>query len=675
MNQSDSSFNLVPELSRTAEAVGRLAADDTLFRAGIDAFRAQDAESFHRLLAKLQLRGDCESICRWICVKECTLRCIDICGPSIEEPTAVEEIPRFAEVIAKITSDEELVERLADVVQRRDRAGFQNLVRELRIERFCHLLCHWACAVYCRLACRVVCAPVPVPGRPFAAELSLAGSTIAGLLRDRATLDSIIKAARARHCETLSSLLLPGGNCIFICEWICSWHCVLVCVRNCRELPLAGETSIEEMRAFAQAVARIALIPNALPRLVEAVESEDAKAFATVLQEIKLERFCVQLCHWICFEICRRFCFCVCPPIEVTPLFTKVGVYRVDPIWGDFSSSGTTTAGSLAFTSTIPLIGLLPNGSTATPLEYRFRTEKYPLGGGPQDVTAAMIPPTIIGALEYRYWDSIGNAWVLTAANYWANNSNPSTNTISIPQQFGPPLVVSVNKDVAPDGWIEVPRENNSGPGATGLFIGGSTTLANLDTTTLTNEVFDLTPNAPPLPVLAGDTVSAAQQSEKPVFKIYFEARNSITKAALNANSLERIAVSNLSYTYTRHPDWAGGNITSTPVVTLDIQELKSGGGCNPVSGHIHALFTAYHPYLGTCDVFIQGPGVPPPPTVNPPISVDGQARSPAGGEDFDITTLKPCAYILWLRTTLNLTAGFGKLPGEYDDLIAFCTH
>jgi len=110
-------------------------------------------------------------------------------------------------------------------------------------------------------------------------------------------------------------------------------------------------------------------------------------------------------------------------------------------------------------------------------------------------------------------------------------------------------------------------------------------------------------------------------------------------------------------------------------VVSLDIQELKVGGGCNPVSGHIHALFTAYHPYLGTCEVFIQGPGVPPPPLVTPPISAIGQALSPAGGQDFDITTLKPCAYILWLRTTLNLTTGFGKLPGEYDDLIAFCTN
>ena len=60
---------------------------------------------------------------------------------------------------------------------------------------------------------------------------------------------------------------------------------------------------------------------------------------------------------------------------------------------------------------------------------------------------------------------------------------------------------------------------------------------------------------------------------------------------------------------------------------------------------------------------------------VDPAISADGQAVSPAGGQDFDISTLQPCAYILWITTTLNLTEGYGKLPGEYDDHIAFCIH
>ena len=665
---------LLPNLLRAAAAAGRLAENETLFRAGIDAVRARNRESFQRLLAQLQIGGDCELLCRWICVKESVLRCIVLCGPEPPPAVSVADIPRFAEVVAAIARDPGLAGRLANAVQQQDAAAYMRLVAELKIERFCHLLCHWVSIILCRLSCEVVCAPRLVPVRHLVEELQLAGGGIGALLRDRAVLDQIIKAGVAADCETLSGLLTPGGNCVVICEWICSWHCVLICLRLCAGAPPIRQAGIEEMREFAQAMARAASLPHALPRLVEAVHTANVEAFAALLKELQLERFCVQLCEWVCFEICRLFCFCVCPPPVVTPLFTKVGVYRVDPIWNDFTADGTTTAGHLAFTSTIPLNGLLPNGDSPTALKYRFLTQKYPLGPPPTPVTPAMIPPTIIGTLEYHYWDKIGLQSVLASANYWANNPDPSTNTVTIPQQFGPDLVVSVNKTVAPDGWIEVPRENNSALGSSGLFVGGNVTLANLDTTTLTNEVFDLTVNVSPLPLQAGAPVPAAQQSEKPTFKITFEARDLLNNP-VSTNDREKIALSNTRYTYVRHPDWAGGPITTTPVVSLDIAELKAGGGCNPVSGHIHALFTAYHPYLGTCVVFIQGPGVPPPAAVNPAISAAGMANSPAGGHEFDITTLKPCAYILWVSTTLNLTTGFGKLPGEFDDLIAFCTH
>ena len=97
----------------------------------------------------------------------------------------------------------------------------------------------------------------------------------------------------------------------------------------------------------------MAAAEGAVARLVQAVTSADAQAYQGLLKEFQLEPFCIQLCHWICFETCRLFCICVCPAQEVIPLFTKVGEYRVDPIWGDFTAEGTTTAGGYAFTSEI----------------------------------------------------------------------------------------------------------------------------------------------------------------------------------------------------------------------------------------------------------------------------------------------------------------------------------
>ena len=83
------------------------------------------------------------------------------------------------------------------------------------------------------------------------------------------------------------------------------------------------------------------------------------------------------------------------------------------------------------------------------------------------------------------------------------------------------------------------------------------------------------------------------------------------------------------------------------PVMSLDIVELIAGGGCNPLSKKLHALFTAYHPYLATLNLFLEGPA-PLPATINPAISANGEAESPGGGQLIDISGLKPCAYILW---------------------------
>ena len=667
--------DLVPELTKTAAAMSALAKDPKLFLAAVDAFREQQNEAFHAALNQAGILVDCERICRWIRVKECVRRCIEICGPSVDKPLTARDVPAFARAVARIAGDPELARRLADAVEDCEPDDFHAIINELKWQRFCHFLCYWICQIHGRLVCEVVCLREPPRPRPLAGELLVAAQAVAAVAEDAKQLDQLIKAGIAQDCRVLEGLIGRGGRCLHICEWICSWHCALNCLTLGGPYPVTGQINVEEMRAFAQACQKLVAKAGVLQRFVTAVGAEDAEAFAGLVKEFKLERFALQLCHWICFEICRLFCFCVCPPEETQPLFTHVGSYRVDPIWPDFNPDGTTAVGNLAFTSTIPLIGILPDGQTATAMAYRFQTQELaPVASALTPMTAAMIAPTIIGQLEY--WEFVGGFWVVHSANYWVNNPDPGTNTVTI-HQPGPPLVVSVNKPVAADGWINVPRENSLFQGGVGRFVptGG---LANLMTTTLTNEAFDLTVAAAPLPLKAGDSVPGPQQSLKPTFKIEFESRNATTLAAIGSNSRPVIALSNTSYTYNRHPDWAGSppgpSTVSTAVVSLDIAELIAGGGCNHLHGHIHALFTAYHPYLGTCEVFLQGPGVPPPAPVNPAISALGQAVSPVGGQDFNISALKPCAYILWLSTTLNLTVGYGKLGGEIDDVMAFCT-
>lgn len=656
------------DLLEEAAAISPLANNERTFRSLFDAFRKADAKAFQTALKRARLFPRCHLVCRWLRIKECVLLCFDLCGPpkQIARPNP----RRLAEAIVRITSDERLVEQLAAAVEKRDRAAFQRIVEQHKLGPLCHFFCHWVCLVRYRLVCRWICEP-DIRERPsLAAELHTAGHALRLLLDNG--FDEAAAASQAGDAEKLRAVIADAGLlqfCHFICEWFCSWRCVLVCLTVCREFPLEKiENPAQDAFAFAQAAQTLRAKPAELARLGAALEKGDAKAFAGIVRQLELGRFCIQLCHWLCFLRCRRFCFIVCPPPDTIPLFTHVGAYHVDPVYGDFQVDGTTTVGGYAFTRTIPLDGILPDGTAAEAVEYRFRIAKHPGLAPVQDVVGAMVAATKIGQLQYWYWN--GSAWTLGSADYWVNNPGA---TATIPQQFGPPLVVPVTTAVKPGGWIEVPRENDLTIGGGGRFVRSAAGLVALDTRQLTNEAFDLRTPAPGLK--AGDSVPAAKRSEAPSYRIFFEARKVIGGTAVSSNQLDKIAFSNTAYTYTRHTEWAGGDVTTKTVCSLDIGELTAPGatGCDKLKNDLHAFFTAYHPYLGSVSVSLEGQGVPPPAPITPAIA-GGEATSPAGGHFFNITILQPCAYILWLSASVKLTEGWGLIPDATDtDHIAFC--
>jgi hypothetical protein len=394
--------NSVSDLSRDlidqAESIGLLAKDEKAFESAYAAFRSGDPKAYQTALNRLRLLPRCHLICRWIRIKECVFLCLKLCGPPKPITRAVN--PReLAEAIARITSDQRAVSELVEAVEKVDAALFERIVTDYKLERLCHLFCHWICVLRYRLLCRLMCAPVS-PERPkldLAGEMRAAGQALRQLLERRGAFDKAVIAWNEGDADTLGAVIRDAGLvgfCHFICEWFCSLRCALVCLTFCREFPLpAIEHELQEARAFGSAVARLAKNPADLERLSAAVISSDAKAYSAIVKELKLQRFCIQLCQWICAERCRLFCIRVCPPVDTIPLFTHVGQYHVDPIWGDFQPDGTTTAGRYAFTRTIPLRGLIPDGTAGDAYEYHFRVAKYtslgpPTLGPTQDVDA-----------------------------------------------------------------------------------------------------------------------------------------------------------------------------------------------------------------------------------------------------------------------------------------------
>ena len=133
MSNTTQNLDLATLAGRTGLAVANLAKNDTVFRAAVDAFRAGDGDSFTRLLEQVDALPYCEEICRWFASKECVLECLELCGPATVEITA-EQVAAAAVEIARISRDEELVERLADVVERRDVAGYRAFIASHKLE-------------------------------------------------------------------------------------------------------------------------------------------------------------------------------------------------------------------------------------------------------------------------------------------------------------------------------------------------------------------------------------------------------------------------------------------------------------------------------------------------------------------------------------------------------------
>jgi hypothetical protein len=666
---SDANQNLAVTATQTAQAVARLASNETVFRAAVDAFRAGDGDSFTRLLTEAKALSYCEEICRWFASKECVLLCLELCGPPTVD-LGPEQVAAATREIIRLSQDEELVEQLASLVERRDASGWKTFVAKQKLGPFCHFICSWVCTIRYRLVCEVVCRPYDVPERELDDQLALAGRALKEIAKAD-QLQAVINAAIALNCEYLVGVVGGFNDCLWICVWICSWRSVLFCGTICRPIQYP-KVPIDEMRAFAQLAGRLADTQGAYGMFLDAITARDQKAFAALVDKFEVGVYCLQLCRWLSYLVCNRFCRCICPEPETIPLFTKVGQYHVPNSFGDFQPDGTTTVDNYAFSTTVNLNGVIPDGTAVDPVQYRFTWVNLAVGGTPTPMTGPQIPPSIIGYLEYLYWDSGISAWLPGWADFWVNNPGA---TVDIPQFGGGTLTVNVDTDPDGDGWINVPQLNDLTPGGVGRFVPNTGLLAKLDTTQLTMEPFDLTVAGLGLPVVAGAPVPAAQQSQKPLFKINFEARNASTLAPISSNSRDVIALSNTAYKYGRHPDWAGSTVDTVPVVSLDIMEMQSGG-CKGLGGMgsntLHLLYTAYHPYIGSTSLEFVGPAPLP---VIPALTIpaDGDVISGAAGLAVDISMLIPCAYVVFLNVNLNLTNGDVVLYGTFQDFVAFC--
>lgn len=648
MTEQEQPGQLLSDLTTAAEVLKNLAEDEEAFEELIEAFRKADRQAFRSYLERRKLLNHCHTVCRWICSKECVRICLEFCGPPRADVAGPEEVREFAEIVARITSEERLLKRLIEAIEESDRDDFDELVKELKIERFCHFLCHWVCAIRCRLLCEVLCTEQEVEPRQLIEEVREAGAALRQLAERKDVFSSAIAAAEALNCEILRSVILEANFsdfCFWICEWFCSWRCVRICFDLCQ--PFADvqiNTSVDEMRAFAQTIGR--LPGGALERLMGAVARGDAKVFGELVREHRVERYCIQFCHWFCYLRCREYCFCVCPPGGLFPLFTNIGGLDFETdIHSGVGGTGLTIADKRAFFSTLRLNGVLPQTLGGIALQYRFEIMTTDATGNPtggwNPVLPAQIDKTVIGTWERFPFQH--KTYIVNAA--------PGPNELAA--------------TIAADGWITVPQENNAFSPAGAFSSDGN--MINLNSAKIA-----AFPRSNEAGVLAGASSVAPAQDQ------HFATRMMVRQLGNTGNgspagTCHHIAVDNTLYDNVLHA-WSNVNdMGDLAVALVDIQELVAHP-CNEITNSLTVLFTAAHPNRGAVSISMVGPGGP--------YTFDLTPNGAATTENFygtavihppaTIAGLKPCAYLITLDVQVLLTTG-DSVPPDVFAQRSFC--
>ncbi len=593
------------DVREAADAIGRLAKAEPVFAAAVDAVRAQDAESYGDILERLKLLQRCELVCNWICSKDCVLICLELCGPPRIDPEGLPSPLEFAKVVTRVTADEELVELLATAIQERDADAWRQLLEQGKLdERFCHLLCHWACTVHCRLVCGYVCRPVGGHRGHLIQALVSSGRALSELVRHKQAFTSAVAAVEAQNCEQLGRTLAGvklDGDCVEICEWFCSWRCVRVCLTLCGPFPLEQvDVSVKEMWQFARAVGGLAGKPE-LEQLAGAAFRENAEEFGTLVRKLELERFCIQLCHWLCFFRCSVFCRCVCGPNFNHPWFTHVGDFHIyadiDPGTGRTNKSVFGHGGpDYGFYQCLRLLADFPGVG----MRYRFLYQELPASGTPHPLVGDLICGVNVG---YRLitWPDVD---MTTSPFTTKATSSAQPQTIAVegsgatpglptPPAAGDPWYAPPTHVVVPDpdGWIEVdPLAGDDG--FYGPLIGFNTLKPY--------------PDGDPAPgVAAGTAVPGGSQKSGRDVTIIFEAtRVGVGGAPDFTNSLPRGHINN----------WR-------QVELLDLLEFHTGGGtpCSPLSTDLDIEYTVDHELI-VAGWFVNIVTAASPPLVIPPL-------------------------------------------------------
>ena len=648
MADAFSELELLHEIETELDAVEQLLSAKGGFEAAYKAFRAEDPKAFGSALNRATLLIRCHYVCRWIRIKECVFLCLDLAGP----PIAFERPPDprlFAKAVGRLATDEKMVKRLADILEKRDQKGFLDLVQRLEIRPYAHFFCHWLCTIRYRLICRKICVIEPKPPILWA-EIQAAAQAVGALAENERVFKAVSAAAVAGDAAKFGDALrIPDfqWRCHFVCEFFCSWRCVLLCLTYARPFPyaaIAAAAQIREARAFADAIVKLGENRPVLEELIGVVASGKIDRWTEFVKKYRFERYALQLCHWICGWRCYHFCRLVCPDPHFYPWFDAIGDFGIYadivPATGLTNSAmGGHGGPSYGFFGNLSLHAFCPLRDPAHPaaqMSYRFLFQRQG-DATPTPIAGGFVAEVRVGS-RLAFWNG---GWQWQSVRIRGTGATSPT-----PPTPGPGLSPPAHY-IVPDaqGWVEVDAET-SDSAFNGYLMGFATGVA--------------LAGGPAAPgVAAGTAVPPANQKNGMDCKLIFEATRTSIRGTVPpdyTNSVAKVRVNN----------W-------DEVGLLDLLQFHTGGGtgCSPLTNALDIEYTVDHELIADWSIGLTtaAPGVgltaPPPPPSTP--------RGGAGTHHENIAAWPTCSYKVTLTTRRRLTDGLIDDPGKVTGEKTFC--
>jgi hypothetical protein len=224
-----------PPFGRVAEAIGRIASDESLLAQVVRAVWRRDADDFRSVVEQVGCQDVCQYVCSWFCSVLLRRACSIICSPvTIEMPSAAEITRAAATSVLRLAADRAHFDAAVAAVLARDCGSLRDVLAQAGIQGGCAVISEWLCTVQCTWMCLDLGRTAPLPAGHVDTRAEVLGfaravAPLSGRSSALAGLAEAVRSGQASEFARLAGDLRLEAHCVQLCRWVCARLCQEFC--------------------------------------------------------------------------------------------------------------------------------------------------------------------------------------------------------------------------------------------------------------------------------------------------------------------------------------------------------------------------------------------------------------------------------------------------------------